>query len=156
MIEGEVDVVDLSAKGDVMNEFNTAVIEEFRAKNGVVTEAAPFGDGLVILHSTGAKSGLERLNPLASPVIDSKRLLIASKAGAPDNPDWFHNLLAHPEVTIEVAVDGEVQTQRVIARVTEPDERDQLFEQVKAVAPGFADYEAKTDRVIPVVVLDPA
>lgn len=139
-----------------IQDFNSTVINEFRAKGGTVTEAAPFGDGLVLLHSTGAKSGRKRINPLASPVIHGTRVLIASKAGAPDNPDWFHNLVANPEASIEVGVDGEVVEQPVVARVAEPAERDRLFEAVKQWSPGFADYEAKTDRVIPVVVLDPA
>ncbi len=139
-----------------MNDFNATVIDEFRTKGGVVTDAAPFGDALVILHSTGAKSGQERINPLASPVIEGKRLLIASKAGAPDNPDWFHNLLANPRASIEVGTEGTVTTQEVVARVAEPDERDRLFEAVKQWSPGFAEYEANTTRTIPVVILDPA
>lgn len=139
-----------------MSDFNARVIEEFRANGGVVTEAAPFGDRLVILHSTGARSGRERINPLASFVIDGKRVVIASKGGAPDHPAWYHNLVANPAATIEVGVDGAVETRAVRARDCDAAERDELFAEVAAIAPGFAEYEQRTDRVIPVLVLEPA
>ena len=139
-----------------MSDFNTMVIDEFRRKGGVVTEAAPFGDALVILHATGAKSGEPRVNPLASPVIDGKRLLIASYAGADEHPAWYHNLVANPDASIEVGVDGEIVTEQVVARETDEPERTELFEQVKAWSPGFAEYEEATDRTIPVFVLEPA
>lgn len=139
-----------------MSDFNTMVIEEFRSNGGVVTEAADFGDNLVLLHSTGARTGTERVHPLFSTVIDGDRVVIASKAGAPDDPAWFRNLAANPDASIEIGQDGRVRTHDVVARVTDGDERDRLFEEVKRRAPGFAEYEAKTDRTIPVVVLDPA
>lgn len=149
-------MTDFTAQGFDVHDFNKKIIDEFRANGGVVTENGRFGNTLVILHSTGAKSGKERLNPLFSPVVGGKRLLIGSKAGAPDNPAWFHNLVANPEATVEVGVDGTVKTQSVVARVCEPAERDELFETVKSFAPTFAEYEASTDRTIPVVVLEAA
>jgi deazaflavin-dependent oxidoreductase (nitroreductase family) len=136
-----------------VNDFNRSIIEEFRANGGVV--GGPFeGAPLLILHSTGAKSGKTRLAPVMyRPVADSDaKAIFASKAGAPDNPDWYHNLLANPEATIEVGT----ETVAVRARVAEGDEREQIWSAQKSEYQGFADYEAKTDREIPVVVLDPA
>ncbi len=134
-----------------MNDFNASIIEEFRANAGKVGgmfEGAP----MVLLHTTGAKSGQERVSPLMYQDLGDAIAIFASKAGAPDNPDWFHNVVANPDVTAEVGT----ETRPYRARVAEGDERERIWAAQKEIAPGFADYEAKTDRVIPVVVLDPA
>lgn len=132
-----------------MNDWNEKVIEEFRANQGNVGgnfEGAP----LLLLHSTGAKSGRERVHPMMYQAVGDGFAVFASKAGADTNPDWFHNLSAHPEVRIEVGTD----TLDVTARVLDAEEREPVWEKQKAGYPGFADYETKTDRVIPVVMLD--
>lgn len=133
-----------------MSDWNAQIIEEFRANGGTV-ETMGFGRRLVLLHHVGARSGTERIAPLAAIRHDDDTWLIAaSKAGAPDNPAWFHNLKAHPEVSIETPDDGVVE---VRAEVLEGAERDEAWERFKQMSSGFADYEAKTTRVIPVVAL---
>ena len=132
-----------------VNDFNAAIIAEFRANGGKVGgqfEGAP----LLLLHSTGAKSGTERINPMMYRALGDSFAVFASKAGAPDNPAWFHNLCAQPDATVEVGP----ETVAVRARVAKGSERDGIWEEQKRDYPGFADYEAATDRVIPVVVLD--
>ena len=134
-----------------MNDWNTALIEEFRANDGKVGgqfEGAP----LLILHTTGAKSGNERLAPVMYQAVgDSDDVAVfASKAGAPTHPDWYHNLLADPNGTVEV---GD-ETYAVKARVAEGDERERIWSTQKERYPGFAEYEQKTSREIPVVVLE--
>jgi deazaflavin-dependent oxidoreductase (nitroreductase family) len=133
-------------------DYNTQIIEDFRANGGKVDN---FGDALVLLHTTGAKSGRARVNPVAYHKVDSGWAVFASKAGAPTNPDWYYNLVAHPDVEIEVGKDGEIETVPVRARVATGDERQRIWEQQKVLMPGFADYEEKTRRTIPVVVLEP-
>ena len=133
------------------NDWNKNIIEEFRANGGKVGgqfEGAP----LLILHSTGAKSGAERLAPVMYQDVDGGYAIFASKAGAPTNPDWFHNLSANPSATVEVGN----ETVAVRARIAEGDERDRIWERQKELYPGFADYETKTTRTIPVVILEPA
>jgi|SRR5579884_1988907 len=132
-----------------MSDWNTKIIEEFRANAGRVGgqfEGAP----LLLLHSTGAKSGQERVHPMMYRPVDGAWAVFASKAGAPTNPDWYHNVLAHPEASIEVGA----ETIPVRARVAEGEERDAIWTAQKAEWPGFADYESKTARQIPVVVLE--
>ena len=134
-----------------MSDWNTKIIEEFRATGGKV--GGPFeGAPLLLLHSTGAKSGQDRVAPVMYLADGDDLVVFASKAGADMNPDWFHNLKAHPDIRVEVGGD----TVAVRARVAEGEERDRLFDRQKAAYPGFADYEAGTDRVIPVVVLERA
>jgi deazaflavin-dependent oxidoreductase (nitroreductase family) len=136
---------------DDVNDWNQQIIAEFRANEGKVGgnfEGAP----LLLLHTTGAKSGLERVNPMMYQDLGGPIAVFASKAGAPDNPDWFHNLVANPEVTVEIGT----ETKSYTARVAERAERDPIWERQKADYPGFAEYESLTDRVIPVVILDPA
>jgi deazaflavin-dependent oxidoreductase (nitroreductase family) len=130
------------------NDWNQSIIAEFRANQGKV--GGPFaGATLLLLHTTGAKSGEERVNPVAC-LRDGERLvIIASKAGAPTHPAWYFNLLAHPLVTVEV---GEEKFQ-VRASVAEEPERSRLYARMVEVMPGFADYQRKTSRVIPVIVL---
>ncbi len=133
-----------------MNDFNAQIIDEFRANGGKV--GGPFaGAPMLLLHSTGAKSGAERVNPLAYQQLDGAYAIFASKAGADTNPDWFHNVRANPDVTIEVGT----ETKRARARVVEGDERTTIWERQKDLFPPFAEYEAKTDREIPVIVLEP-
>jgi len=131
-----------------MKEFNRAVIEEFRANHG--TMGGVF-DGLpiVLLTTVGAKTGLKRVNPLAALLDDGRVYVIASKAGAPTHPDWYHNVLAKPEVEVEL---GD-ETFRAEAVPVAGAERDRLYALQVERVPGFGDYEKRTDRVIPVVEL---
>ncbi len=131
------------------NDRNQQIINEFRANGGKV--GGPFaGATLLILHTIGAKSGQPRVNPVAC-VRDGDRLvIIASKGGAPTNPDWYHNLLANPLATVEF---GTEQFQ-VRATVAAEPERRRLYNQMIAMLPGFADYERKTTRTIPVIILN--
>jgi len=132
------------------NNWNQNIIDEFRANDGTVTTGG-FGRALVLLHHLGAKSGQERVTPVMGLRQDPDTwLLAASKAGAPDNPAWFHNLLAHPEVSIEVPGEGTVAVE---ARNLEGAERDSGWAQFTAAAPGFREYEGRTTRVIPVLAL---
>ena len=134
---------------DDMNDWNQQIIAEFRANGGVV--GGPFeGAPMVLVTHRGARSGTERTTPLVYLADGDDVVIFASKAGAPTNPDWFHNLVANPDATIEVGT----ETVAVRARVAEGAERDELFERQKAASPQFAEYEKATDRVIPVVVLE--
>jgi deazaflavin-dependent oxidoreductase (nitroreductase family) len=133
---------------DTMKAFNTSIVDEFRANGGVV--GGPFeGATLLLLTTTGAKSGQLRLAPLAYLTIDGKLLIVGSKAGADTNPDWVHNLRANPQAHIEVGTDA----YDVIARELPRDERDETYPKVVAAAPGFGDYEKRTNRVIPLFEL---
>ena len=134
-----------------MSDWNTSIIAEFRANGGNVGGHFK-GRKLLLLHTTGAKSGLERVNPLAYQDLGDGRLAVfGSKAGMPTNPDWFHNLKANPRVKMEVGS----QTLEATARVAEGEERNRIWEQQKKDAPGFAEYETKTTRQIPVIILTP-
>jgi len=131
-----------------MDAFNTGVVEEFRSNAGVV--GGPFeGATLLLLTSTGAKSGQARLNPLAYFDVDGRIVIVGSKAGADTNPAWVHNLRAHPGAHIEVGTEA----YDVTARELPDDDRAAVFERIVAVAPGFGEYQAKTDRVIPLFEL---
>lgn len=133
-----------------INDWNAQIIEEFRANGGEVGgqfEGAP----LLLLHTTGAKTGKERIAPMMYQAVDGGWAVFASKAGAPDNPDWYHNLVAHPDASIEVGTD----TEAVRAEVLAGDERSAIWETQKERYPGFAEYEEQTDREIPVVLLRP-
>ncbi|MBV8999970.1 MAG: nitroreductase family deazaflavin-dependent oxidoreductase, partial [Solirubrobacterales bacterium] len=132
------------------NDFNARIIEQFRANGGRVGE--PFEKTpLLLLHHTGARTGTERVNPVAYLADGSRYVIIASKAGAPTNPDWYHNLRAHPDVTIEIGTD----TLKAMAHEVTGDERQRLFSAMAERNPNFAEYQRKTDRLIPVIVLDP-
>ena len=132
-----------------MSDFNAAIIDEFRANAGKV--GGPFeGAPMVLLHTRGARSGAEHVNPLVYQPVGDDLAIFASKGGAPTHPDWYHNLVAHPDVTVELGPD----TVALRARVAEGDERERIWSRQKEVMPGFADYEAKTPRVIPVVILE--
>jgi len=131
------------------NDFNHNLIAEYRANGGQVTGQFA-GAPLLLLTTTGAKSGQPRTAPVAYTADGDRLLVIASKGGAPTHPDWYHNLVANPEVTVEVG------TETFPARATVPDgeERDRLFNQMAAQMAGFADYQRNTTRRIPVVVLE--
>lgn len=131
-----------------MTDWNKAIIEEFRANDGKVGGQFA-GRPLLLLHTTGAKTGQQRINPLAYSRADGRLVVIASKGGAPTHPDWYYNLLANPTVTVEVGTE-QFQARAVVA--TEP-ERTRLFDQMVAENPGFADYQRKTRRILPVIVL---
>ena len=132
-----------------MNEFNKDVIIEFRANDGVV--GGPFeGAPMILVHHKGAKTGTERVTPLVFRNVDSGWAVFASKAGAPDNPDWYYNLMANPMTAIEVGSDK----LDVIAVEVAGDARTEIWEAQKVDAPQFAEYEAKTERTIPVVVFE--
>ncbi len=132
-----------------MNDFNQKIIEEFRANDGKV--GGPFaGSQLLLLHTTGAKSGQERIAPLAYRKEGESLAVFGSKAGAPTNPDWFHNLVANPEVTVEVGTDQFAAR----ARVAEGDEHDRIWEAHTREVPNVAEYQKKTDRTIPVIILE--
>jgi len=133
-----------------MNDWNKVVIEEFRANHGVVS--AMGGMPMVLLTTKGAKSGQSRLNPLAFFMDGDHWVVIASKGGAPTNPDWYYNLLANPVVDMELG-SGEHVTVRATP-ITDGTERDRLYAKMVAINPGFADYERKTTRKIPVFVLE--
>ena len=133
---------------DGVNDWNKKIIAEFRENDGKV--GGPFaGATLLLLHHVGARSGAERVSPLAYFPDGDRMLIIASAAGSPKNPDWFHNLKAHPRVTVEVGT----ETFPVVAGELEPEERDRVWRRITEVAPGFAEYQTKTSRVIPVVAL---
>ncbi|MDZ7886986.1 MAG: nitroreductase family deazaflavin-dependent oxidoreductase [Mycobacterium sp.] len=130
------------------DQMNNAVIAEFRetgGKAGGVFEGKP----LVLVHHTGAKSGIERIAPLVPLLLDGRIYIFASKGGADTHPDWYRNLLAHPEVTVEIGTDTFAAT----ARVLEGDERDSVYAKQVAVEPQFGEYQRRTERVIPVVEL---
>lgn len=132
-------------------DFNDRIIEEFRANGGHV-ETAGFGDKLVLLHTIGARSGDERVAPTMALRDEDSWLVYASKAGAPENPAWYYNLVQNPDITIETP-QGTVE---VTAHELHGDERDAAWAQVVAVASGFADYQVKAGaRVIPVLRLTP-
>ncbi|WP_024757132.1 nitroreductase/quinone reductase family protein [Streptomyces exfoliatus] len=136
-----------------MSDFNQQVIEEFRANGGRVGGMFE-GAALLLLTTTGARSGRAHTNP-AVYVRDGARLLVfASNAGGPKHPAWFHNLSADPYVTVELGTpEGTVERFGATAVVTEGEERDRLYAEQAGRDPGFAAYQAATDRIIPVVAL---
>ena len=131
-----------------MSDWNKQVIEEFRANEGQVGGHFA-GMELLLLHTTGAKSGRPRINPLVYMADADRYIIIASKAGAPTHPDWYYNLVANPEVHVEV---GAAQFD-ALATVAQEPERSQLYEQIAARYAFFAEYREKTTRIIPVIVL---
>jgi deazaflavin-dependent oxidoreductase (nitroreductase family) len=131
-------------------DWNANIIEEFRANEGKV--GGPFqGAPLLLLHTKGARSGEERINPVMYLADGDHLVVFASKGGAPTNPDWYHNLRANPDVEVEVG------TRRFLtrARVPEGEERDRLYAEQSKRYPQFAKYQEGTDRTIPVVILEP-
>lgn len=129
--------------------WNDSIIEEFRANRGKV--GGQFvNTPILLLHHTGARTGTVRVNPLAYQNDGDRFVIFASKGAAPTNPDWYHNLRANPDATIEVGT----ETIPVRATVTEADERERLWSAAKKAIPGFAVYEQRTIRKIFVIVLE--
>jgi deazaflavin-dependent oxidoreductase (nitroreductase family) len=133
------------------DEFNRKLVEEFRANGGKVSgmfENTP----LLILTTKGAKTGMPREHALAYSTDGDRLVVIASKGGAPTNPNWYHNVVANPDVTVEIGSD-KFQAKAI---VTEGEERQRLFDNQAAIMPGFADYQRNTTRVLPVIALERA
>jgi deazaflavin-dependent oxidoreductase (nitroreductase family) len=130
--------------------FNQSITDEFRANNGKVSGQFEGAD-LLLLTTTGAKSGQRRVSPLAYFRIDGKLIIVGSFAGADVNPSWVHNLRANPSAHVEVGTEAF----DVTARELPSGERDEFFPKITARAPGFAEYQAKTARVIPIFELQP-
>ncbi|MFI5782045.1 nitroreductase family deazaflavin-dependent oxidoreductase [Nocardia sp. NPDC051570] len=129
-----------------LEDFNSGVVEQFRTNGGRVDG---FADGLLLLHTTGAKSGKPRLSPLAYLEVDGRMLIVGSYGGAPKEPAWVHNLRANPHARIEVGTDA----YEVVARELPRAERDELYPRVGELNPNFAKYQTMVDRVIPLFEL---
>ena len=132
-----------------MRAYNDALIAEFRANNGQLTGRLA-NSHILLLTTTGAKTGCERVTPLGYGIDGGRYVVVAANAGAPAHPDWYHNLLAHPDVTVEVG--GERFAAR--AAVAEGPERDRLVANQDTIVPWFAAQQQKTTRQIPFVILD--
>jgi len=135
------------------DEMNREVLAEFRANAGVVDTAAGGyfkGKPVLVVHSTGAKTGKARINPLMYLDEGDDRYVFASKGGAPHNPDWYHNLKANPEVTVEAGT----ESYPAVAREITGPERDRVYAAMADAFPQFGDYQEKTTRKIPVIALD--
>lgn len=132
------------------HDWNSSIVQEFRANEGRV--GGPFqGAPLLLLHSVGARSGKTRVNPVMYLPLERGFAIFASKSGAPTNPDWYYNLLANPDITVEVGI----ESIPVQARVAVGAERERIWAEQKQQRPQFAEYEKKTNRSIPVIVLEP-
>ncbi|OBG25223.1 nitroreductase family deazaflavin-dependent oxidoreductase [Mycobacterium sp. 852002-51057_SCH5723018] len=140
---------------ETITAFNNSLIDEFRHNGGKVGGQFE-GANLLLLTTTGAKSGQSRISPLAYFDIDGKLIIIGSFAGAPKHPAWVHNLRANPQAHVEVGSQSEIESFDVTARELPSAERDELFGKVAAAAPGFAEYQSKTSRVIPLFELQRA
>ena len=134
--------------GTFTKSFNETLIAEFRANGGALPGELEQSQ-LLLLTTTGAKSGKQRISPLAYIPVHGRILIIASKGGALTHPAWYWNLVTHPEVTVELGA----ETYRALAVVIEGLERERLFAEVASRKPNFADYQRRTDRVVPVVEL---
>jgi len=129
---------------------NRKIIDEFRSNEGRVGGRFE-GKTLLLLHTQGAKSGQERINPVAYVRDGDRYVIIASKGGAPTNPSWYYNVLASPLVTVEAGT----ETFQARATVAEEPERTRLYNKMAEMMPAFDDYRRKTTRQIPVIVLTP-
>lgn len=134
-----------------MNDWNTRVIEEFRANGGNVEQFK--GMTLLLLHHTGARSGRAYVNPLAYLPDGDRMVIFGSKAGSDSNPDWYHNLVAHPDVKVELPGGKLIDAKAV---VLQGEERERIYDRQVERAPVFAEYREKTKRQIPVIALEPA
>jgi deazaflavin-dependent oxidoreductase (nitroreductase family) len=131
------------------NDYNRQLIEDFRANRSKPDN--PFASRpLLLLTTTGAKSGQSRTTPMMYIPDGNRLLVIASNAGAARHPDWYHNLVAHPEVTVEV----KAEIYKATATVAEGEERQQLWKKIVEAAPFFAEHQAKITRQIPVIILE--
>ncbi|MCE0768425.1 nitroreductase family deazaflavin-dependent oxidoreductase [Pseudonocardia kujensis] len=138
-------------------DFNSRVIREFKENDGKV--GPPFeGAPMILVHHVGAKSGQVRTSPLVYFEDDGRYLIVASAAGAPSHPAWYHNLKANPRISVDLGTPEGVRELTVEAEELTGPERDRKWEEIKAAAPGFGDYEKKTDgiRTIPIFALKPA
>ena len=135
-----------------MANWNEATIQEFHAKAG--KGVGPFGDQLMLLTTVGARSGEERITPVMYHRDGDRYVVIASKGGAPDHPGWYYNLKANPVAKVEVGEETGTETFEVRAREAEGDERDRIYAERVAIAPGFGEYERQTSRKIPVMILE--
>lgn len=133
------------------NDWNRKIIEEFRNNDGKLNGNFA-GAPVLLLHTIGARSSKERVNPLMYQDLGGPLAVFATKGGAPTHPDWYYNVLAHPDLTAEIGTD----TRRFRARVAPGVEREPIWSKQKRDYPGFAGYEANTSREIPVIILDPA
>ena len=134
-----------------MSDWNKNIIEEFRANEGKV--GGPFqGAPMIIIHTKGRKSGKEYHNPLVYQPVDGNFAIFGSKGGHTDHPDWYRNVMANPEITVEVGT----ETHKVRARELEGEERERIWTRQKELMPGFADYDKKVEgiRDIPVILLE--
>ncbi|AKS34584.1 nitroreductase family deazaflavin-dependent oxidoreductase [Mycolicibacterium goodii] len=144
----EIDREKLYSDAAALDDFNSKVVAEFRANGGKV--GGPFENGtLLLLHTTGAKSGQTRVSPLAYLPVDGKVLIVGSYAGAPKHPAWVHNLRANPNAHIEIGTDA----YDVVARELPDDERVATYPKIVELAPVFAEYQANTTRQIPLFEL---
>ena len=130
--------------------YNDALVDDFRAHAGRASTGPFVGRDLLLLTTMGRKTGMPRTVPLVYTRDGDRLVVVASKGGAPTNPAWYFNLLANPRVTVELGA----ETFEAEARVTDPAERRRLYDAHAAVNPGFREYEAKTTREIPVIVLN--
>jgi deazaflavin-dependent oxidoreductase (nitroreductase family) len=136
-----------------MSDWNDKIIKEFRENNGVV--GGPFaGAHLLLLTTTGAKTGEKRVSPMMYFPDGDTRIVVASKAGAPTHPGWYHNLMAKPEVHVEASVAGGIEEYDAVASPMPENKRAPKYAEIGASNPGFAEYQAKTARTIPLVVLN--
>jgi deazaflavin-dependent oxidoreductase (nitroreductase family) len=135
-----------------MANWNEATIQEFHSKAG--KGVGPFGDRLMLLTTVGARSGEERISPVMYHRDGERYVVVASKGGAPDNPGWYRNLKANPAARVEVGAETGTETFEVRAREAEGDERDRIYAERVAIAPGFGEYERQTSRKIPVMILE--
>jgi deazaflavin-dependent oxidoreductase (nitroreductase family) len=135
-----------------MADWNAATIQEFHSKAG--KGIGPFGDQLMLLTTVGARSREDRITPVMFHRDGERYVVIASKGGAPDHPGWYHNLKANPVARVEVGAETGTDTFEVRAREAEGDERDRIYSERVAIAPGFGEYERQTSRKIPVMILE--
>jgi deazaflavin-dependent oxidoreductase (nitroreductase family) len=142
----EIDKDKLLSDTSALHAFNDDIVAKFRANDGKVAE---FGDNLLLLTTTGAKSGQKRLSPLAFLDLDGRTIIFGSYAGAPKDPAWVHNLRANPSARIELGADA----YDVVARELPKTERDEIVPALIAIAPVFTEYQAKTSRIIPLFEL---
>ena len=137
----------MTNRNDDPNAYNKTIIDEFRANNGTVPSRP--GQQILLLHTVGAKSGLPRTNPVSYLEGDGCLYVFATKGGSPQHPDWYLNLTAHPNVSIEVGP----ETYEAAATTVPAPDRDRIYAEMVQARPHFGDYETKTTRVIPVVAL---